>query len=275
VVCQQVTTKIAYLLSKGRTKFIADRLMLSNLVFNEFSKRPDTFDYIGALKDAGPVILITFHGDKDFLTARRKKMDRPVMDNPVELYDKWSAELVKHIPVCVLEVSDAYEINLQKALDFINTQETKLRESNKQSLDSMFMEIAEIVATRSTCLRRHVGAVLVKSNMVVSTGYNGSPRHLKHCSEVGCVRMEKHIASGDHVELCRGAHAEANAIIQAAQNNVSTNGTVMYCTCLPCAFCAKVMINAGVTRLVYKREYNDVFGKELLEDAGVKVEKAC
>ena len=104
--------------------------------------------------------------------------------------------------------------------------------------DSYFMEIAEVVSKRSTCLRRKVGAVLVKDRQILATGYNGTPKGLPHCEEVGCLRERLHVPSGQNHELCRGIHAEQNAVIQAAVNGVSTLGATLYCTHQPCVVCS-------------------------------------
>ena len=117
---------------------------------------------------------------------------------------------------------------------------------NRPSWDSYFMNITNLVAQRSTCLRRAVGAVLVKDKRILSTGYNGAPANLKHCLEVGCLREQMGIESGKMHELCRGIHAEQNAIIQAAYHGVSVKGAVVYCTNQPCSICARMIINAGI-----------------------------
>ena len=135
------------------------------------------------------------------------------------------------------------------------------------------MQLAQLVATRSTCLRRKVGALLVKDKQIISSGYNGAPRGLAHCVELGCLREQKNVPSGERHELCRATHAEANAIIQAAFHGVSTAGTTLYCTTAPCAICAKMLINAGVKRSVYTEGYPDKLGLEMLQQAGVDVER--
>ena len=132
-----------------------------------------------------------------------------------------------------------------------------------------FMEIAEVVAKRSTCLGNHVGAVLVKNNHILSTGYNGAPSGLPHCIQVGCNR--RNMKSGTHHELCRAVHAEQNAIIQAALHGVSNEGSTLYCTHQPCVLCAKMIINAGIVRVVYKRTYDDTTALHFLVDAGIKI----
>jgi len=123
--------------------------------------------------------------------------------------------------------------------------------------DSYFMSIAKVVSTRSTCLRRRVGAVLVRDRQIISTGYNGAPKGVPHCEEVGCLREELSVPSGERHEICRGSHAEINAIAQAAAVGSQTAGATLYCTHEPCAFCAKALINAGVVRIVYRKPYPD------------------
>ena len=140
------------------------------------------------------------------------------------------------------------------------------------SWDEYFMQIAEIVKTRSTCLRRQVGAVIVKDNRIITTGYNGAPSGLKHCTEIGgCERQRLNIPSGQRHELCRALHAEQNAIIQAAKIGVSTEGATIYITLQPCVICAKMLVNAGITRIVHKGEYPDELSRSILEEAGIEV----
>jgi len=138
--------------------------------------------------------------------------------------------------------------------------------------DDYFMEIAYVVAKRSTCLRRHVGAVLVSGRRILATGYNGPPQGLKHCAELGgCYREKLGIPSGQRQELCRAVHAEQNAVIQAAVHGVALRDVTLYCTTQPCATCAKILINANVKRIVYAGHYPDRFAAELLEEAGVEM----
>ncbi|SHE58670.1 dCMP deaminase [Caldanaerobius fijiensis DSM 17918] len=139
--------------------------------------------------------------------------------------------------------------------------------------DEYFMEIAHVVMKRSTCLRRHVGAVIVKDKRILATGYNGAPSGIAHCSEVGCLRDQMNIPSGERHELCRGLHAEQNAIIQAAMSGVSIKGSSIYVTNQPCSLCAKMIINAGIIRVIYKGDYPDEFAIKLLNEAGINVNK--
>ncbi len=122
----------------------------------------------------------------------------------------------------------------------------------RPSWEEYFMEIAEVVSTRSSCLRRSVGAVLVKNKQILATGYNGVPRGMRHCEEVGCLRDRLGIPSGERQELCRGLHAEQNAIIQAAYHGVAVNGAEVYCTLQPCVTCAKTLINAGIVAVHFR-----------------------
>lgn len=133
------------------------------------------------------------------------------------------------------------------------------------------MEIARVVATRSTCLRRQVGAVLVKNKQILATGYNGVPRGIVHCTERGCLRDQLGIPSGERQELCRGLHAEQNAIIQAALHGVSVAGGTIYVTHQPCLTCAKMIINAGIRRVVYAGDYPDENAVAFLRAAGVEL----
>ncbi|MBO8180000.1 MAG: cytidine/deoxycytidylate deaminase family protein [Archaeoglobus sp.] len=142
----------------------------------------------------------------------------------------------------------------------------------RPTLDEYFMEIASVVAKRSTCLRQHVGAVIVKDKRILATGYNGAPSGLPHCDEVGCLRDKMDVPSGERQELCRGVHAEQNAIIQAAKFGISVDGGTLYSTHCPCITCAKIIINAGIKRVVYGKEYADKRGLELLREAGVEME---
>jgi len=139
--------------------------------------------------------------------------------------------------------------------------------------DDYFMELAKLVATRSTCLRREVGAVLVKDKRILATGYNGAPRGMNHCLEIGCLRDQLGIPSGTRAELCRAVHAEQNAIIQCAIYGVSSEGSTIFVTHQPCTICTKILINAGVKRIVYENPYPDEFAQQLLKEAGVKVEQ--
>ena len=135
------------------------------------------------------------------------------------------------------------------------------------------MDITKRVATRSTCLRRAVGAILVHDKRIIASGYNGGPTGLAHCLDIGCLREKLGIPSGQQHELCRGIHAEQNAIIQAARYGVSIEGATLYCTTQPCTQCTKMLINAGITEIVYAEGYPDDLARELLDESGIVVRR--
>jgi len=141
----------------------------------------------------------------------------------------------------------------------------------RPSWNEYFMSIAELVATRSTCLRRHVGAVLVKDRRILATGYNGAPAGIRHCEETGCLRQKISVPSGQRHELCRGLHAEQNAIIQAAYHGISIAGSTLYCTDQPCVICSKMLINAGIADIFFLTPYDDPLAEEMFEEAGVRL----
>ena len=136
-----------------------------------------------------------------------------------------------------------------------------------------FMQITHLVARRSTCLRRQVGGVIVKDKRILATGYNGAPRGMKHCEETGCLREQMQIPSGERHELCRGLHAEQNAIIQAALYGVSIEESQLYTTHQPCVLCVKMIINAGVKQIYYTDGYPDELAAQMLDEAGIGIQK--
>ncbi len=147
-----------------------------------------------------------------------------------------------------------------------------MKDKNKRiSWDSYFMEITRVIAKRSTCLKRNVGAIIVKDKRILTTGYNGAPKGLTHCEEVGCIRKEMNIPSGQRHELCRGLHAEQNAIIQAAWHGVQIQGATLYCTHQPCVICVKMMINAGIKRVVFEGDYPDDLAANMLIESGLEI----
>jgi dCMP deaminase len=145
------------------------------------------------------------------------------------------------------------------------------RTDNRPSWNAYFMDIANLVARRSTCLRRAVGAVIVKDHRILTTGYNGAPAGIRHCAEAGCLREAMNIKSGQRHELCRGIHAEQNAIIQAAYHGIPICGASLYCTNLPCAICTKMLINAGIVEIFYQEGYADQLSESLLGEAGISL----
>ena len=148
-----------------------------------------------------------------------------------------------------------------------------MTQDKRPSWDEYFMTLANQVATRTTCMRRGVGAVIVKERRILATGYNGVPAGLAHCAETGCLRQQLGVPSGQRHEICRGLHAEQNAIIQAAKLGVSIDGATLYCTHQPCSVCAKMIINAGIRRVVYQEGYPDEFSLQIFAEAGIQLEK--
>jgi len=134
------------------------------------------------------------------------------------------------------------------------------------------MDIATLVASRSTCMRRQVGAVMVKEKNILATGYNGTPSGITHCSVTGCLREQLKVPSGERHELCRGLHAEQNAIIQAARHGINIDGATLYCTHSPCIICSKMLINAGIRQIVYQVGYPDQLSLDMLGEAGIGFE---
>nr|MBN2276265.1 cytidine/deoxycytidylate deaminase family protein [candidate division Zixibacteria bacterium] len=145
--------------------------------------------------------------------------------------------------------------------------------SRRPSWNEYFMRIAMLAASRSTCLRRQVGAVIVKNKKVLATGYNGAPSGLHHCLETGCLREKMGIPSGQRHELCRAIHAEQNAIIQAATSGISIEGGILYTTTFPCTLCAKMLINSGIREIYVAEGYPDDLSKEMMEEAGVVIHR--
>ncbi|MBN1405815.1 MAG: cytidine/deoxycytidylate deaminase family protein [Candidatus Omnitrophica bacterium] len=153
----------------------------------------------------------------------------------------------------------------------MNTVTPRQAQGRRPSWDEYFMELAELVSKRSTCLRRKVGAVLVKDKHILSSGYNGAPKDIAHCELTGCLREKLKIPSGQRHELCRGLHAEQNAILQAAIYGVSLANATLYCTNQPCFICAKMIINAGIKMIIIKGHYPDKQAKDFLKKAKIKV----
>jgi len=141
----------------------------------------------------------------------------------------------------------------------------------RPSWDEYFMDITRLVATRSTCMRRQVGAILVKERNILATGYNGVPSGITHCDVTGCLRERLRIPSGERHELCRGLHAEQNAIVQAARHGINIDGATLYCTTMPCIICTKMVINAGIRAIVYGEGYADELAREMINESGISI----
>lgn len=144
-------------------------------------------------------------------------------------------------------------------------------QAGRPSWDDYFFQIAIQVATRSTCMRRQVGAVLVKDKQILSTGYNGAPQRVSHCTDVGCLRTKLKVPSGERHELCRALHAEQNAIVQAALHGIKIEGATLYCTHQPCSLCAKMIINAGIVEVYFDQGYPDELAATFFAEAGVRL----
>jgi len=145
--------------------------------------------------------------------------------------------------------------------------------SRRPSWDEYFLEMTTLVSKRSTCLRRRVGAVLVREKRILATGYNGAPSGLKHCVEIGCMRQKLKIPSGERHELCRALHAEQNALIQASLHGISVKGATLYATNQPCVICTKMLINAGINEIVIAEGYPDKLAMDFLSQAKIKIRK--
>lgn len=143
----------------------------------------------------------------------------------------------------------------------------------RPSWNDYFMDIAHLVKTRSTCTRRQVGAVVVKDKQILSTGYNGAPKACKHCIDIGCLRTKLNVPSGERHELCRALHAEQNAIAQAAAHGTRLDGATIYVTAQPCSLCAKLLINTGISHIIYEGDYPDPLSMDLLNEAGIHLTK--
>lgn len=145
----------------------------------------------------------------------------------------------------------------------------------RPDVDTYFLTICDDVAKRATCLRHKIGAVIVKDKRILATGYNGAPMNLPHCLDVGCIRDKLGIPSGTRHEICMAVHAEQNAILQCAYHGVSSKDATMYVNATPCRICAKMIINAGIKKVIHKGEYPDQEAKDLLKEAGIEIKKVA
>ncbi len=144
---------------------------------------------------------------------------------------------------------------------------------NRVSWDVYFMRISRMVSERSTCLHRKVGALIVRENRILATGYNQPPSGFPHCDSIGCIRDALSIASGKNQEICFGLHAEQNALMQAAKFGISTRGATIYVTTKPCSVCARLIINAGIVRVVYEQDYPDPLTDYFFSTCGIAVDR--
>jgi dCMP deaminase len=139
--------------------------------------------------------------------------------------------------------------------------------------DEYFSQLAYLVSERSTCLRRKVGAILVKDRRILASGYNGAPSGIIHCESVGCLREKMKIPSGRCHEICRGLHAEQNVLLQAALHGVTVKDSILYITHAPCSICAKMIINAGIKEVVFSEDYPDEMALDFLREAKIKLRR--
>lgn len=144
---------------------------------------------------------------------------------------------------------------------------------NRPTWDEYFVEIAELASKRATCIRRKVGALIVQENNILSTGYNGVPSGIEHCTPETCIRNVRNIPSGQNLDICRGLHAEQNAILQAAKHGISIRGAKIYVSTFPCLTCAKMIINSGIDEIIYKEDYQDDESKRMLKEANIKIRR--
>jgi len=147
-----------------------------------------------------------------------------------------------------------------------------MKKLTRPGSDEYFLKIASVAAERATCHRHHIGAIAVRDKHILTTGYNGAPSGLKDCLELGCLRDEMSIPSGERHEICRGVHAEQNVIIQAALHGISLEGSTIYCTHTPCVLCAKMLVNAKIKRFVSFDRYNDNSFNGLFREAGIEID---
>jgi len=146
----------------------------------------------------------------------------------------------------------------------------RLKKINRPDWDEYFLKMSHLVAERSTCLRHHVGSLVVRNKRILTTGYNGAASGVKDCLALGCLRNEKNIPSGERHEICRAIHAEQNAIIQAGLHGIDISGSTIYCTHSPCILCAKMIVNARIKNFITCTEYKDKAFKSLFKEAGLK-----
>lgn len=154
--------------------------------------------------------------------------------------------------------------------EYLNNLKIEKKPDSRESWDSYFMRIARMVSERSTCVHRKVGAVIVKDHRILATGYNQPPSKFPHCNEIGCIRDDLEINSGEHQEICYALHAEQNALMQAAKFGIAVNGATIYVTHKPCSICARLIVNAGIKRVVYEKDYPDPLTDFFFKFTGVE-----
>ncbi|MCK5449498.1 AAA family ATPase [Candidatus Pacearchaeota archaeon] len=204
---------------------------------------------------------------EDFVRQEQREM---VSDNPNEQNLKRCIELADYSFKNDWTVEELHK----KVENILNKIKNGVGEKHSRpTWDEYFMKLASLVAERSTCLRHNIGAVIVKDKRVITSGYNGSARGAPNCSEVGCLKNELKIKTGTGHEICRAVHAEMNAIIQGAIHGISVYGSTIYCTHTPCTLCARMIVNAGIKRVVSYHNYSDESARKFLEQSGVILDK--
>jgi len=268
--------------------------VLAKRIIQHFHSKPDLTEYsiidsirnpaeISALRTLNNFILIGIDAPLELRFERAQRRNRQENVTSLEAFQKMG-ELEnsqepdsQNISACLQNadykiINDGSETALKQQVDEIITNaQLKIR----PGWDEYFLKMAFLVAERSTCLRRHVGAIIVDERQVLSTGYNGAARHTRDCLELGCLRDELKIPSGERHEICRGIHAEQNAIVQAARHGVNINHGTIYCTHSPCTICAKIIVNAGIERVVVNGNYPDLLNMahDLFQEVGVRYQQ--
>lgn len=209
-----------------------------------------------------------------------------VKGHEVELYMDMNIETLDRAPKKIIDIlanndfsfctSEEYTKGINDKIKAYNEIKEEVITTNERiSWNDYFMEMCDLIAKRSTCLRRKIGAVIIKDNRVLATGYNGSPTGITHCGdrEGGCIREKNNIKSGTHHEICYAIHSEANAILQAAKYGISIEGATLYCNTRPCSICTRLIINSGIKKVYYRDYYPDEFSDQLFKEAGIELVK--
>lgn len=256
--------------------FNSDSCRIDLFIFNMQDKDPvmqvllQLSTYLHELQHAYQYLKIPFMYNKrgDYSHSDKDRYENSLIEiNANEFVSKFMMRNKGKINK-LFNISQDWLVSIDGCIHVSDKESVKMR----PDWDNYFMDITKLVAERSTCTRRKVGAVIVKDNRILTTGYNGVPSGLKHCADRGCLRDDMKIPSGERQELCMGVHAEQNAIIQAAKYGISLEGSTIYVTNQPCVTCIKMIINVGIVRVVYLNSYNDELSKHLWLEAGIKVE---
>jgi len=216
------------------------------------------------------------------MKSRGRESDPQTLDSfrKIEDLEMKNEEKTKQSLIEAFALADRKIINdenveiLHEKLDHLLASLSSEFKDDRPSWDEYFMNIAKEVASRANCMKRKVAAIIVKDKRIISTGYNGTPRGTKNCNEGGCPRCNSFAKSGSRLDECYCAHGEENAIVQAAYHGISVKGGTMYCTFVPCLYCTRMIINAGIVEVVYNADYPITEAPEnLFRQAGVKLRK--